>query len=151
MEISTRGPVITFIPDDSMRDFLGFNRTTIYEEYKLSQNPVDILSFDNIFLESDIVQGMIFKGKRSGIIHNHTVDVDPEYKYMLKIRGGVQWYMMESESFISILCFKQNKENIQLESFNGQSISFRISIKEYLRDGNIQIYEYLYWSILAIA
>ena len=46
IEISTQGPVISFVPDDSIRDFLGFNATTIYEEYNLSPNPVDILSFD---------------------------------------------------------------------------------------------------------
>ena len=45
IEISTQGPVISFVPDDSIRDLLGFNATTIYEEYNLSPNPVDILSF----------------------------------------------------------------------------------------------------------
>ena len=36
IEISTQGPVITFVPDDSIGDLLGFNKTTIFEEYKLS-------------------------------------------------------------------------------------------------------------------
>ena len=49
--------------DDSIRDLLGFNARTLYEEYTLSNNPVDILSFDNIFIECNIAQGMIFKGK----------------------------------------------------------------------------------------
>ena len=97
IEISTRGPVITFVPDYSIRGLLGFNKTTIFEEYNVSPNPVDILSFDNIFLECNIAQGMIFRGKRSGIIHNFTMDVDPGYKYIEKFRGGVQWYMMESK------------------------------------------------------
>ena len=44
---------------------------------RLTFQPVDILSFDNIFLECDIVQGMIFRGRRSGIIHNFTMDGDP--------------------------------------------------------------------------
>ena len=66
--------------DDSIRDLLGFNARTLYEEHTLSNNPVDILSFDNIFIECIIAQGMIFKGKRSGIIHNFTMDVDPGYK-----------------------------------------------------------------------
>ena len=70
IEISTQGPVITFVPDDSIGDLLGFNKTTIYEESNFSQNPVDILSFDNIFLDCDICQGNIFKGWRSSIIHN---------------------------------------------------------------------------------
>ena len=48
-EISTQGPVRTIVPDDSIRDLLGFNKTTLFEEYNLSPNPVDIISFDNIF------------------------------------------------------------------------------------------------------
>ena len=61
---STQGPVISIIPDDSMGDLLGFDKTTIYEEYNLSPKPVDILSFDNFFLECDIAQGMTFRVKR---------------------------------------------------------------------------------------
>ena len=130
IEISSQGPLISFIFDDSMRDLLGFNAGTLYEEYNLSSNPVDILSFDNIFLECNIAQGMIFKEKRSGIIHNFTMDVDPGYKYIEKFRGGVQWYMMESKDIISSNCFKLKNENNQIVSFNGQSITFRLSIKE---------------------
>ena len=130
IEISTQGPVITFVQDDSIRDLLGFNRTTIFGEYNLSPNPVDILSFDNIFLESNIARGMIFKGKRSGIIHNFTMDVDPGYKYIEKFRGGVQWYMMESKDNFSSVCFKLKKENENLVTFNGQSVTFRLSVKE---------------------
>ena len=126
IEISTQRPVITFVPDDSIRDLLGYNKTTIFEEYNLLPNPVDILSFDNIFLESDIARGMIFKGKRSGIIYNFTMDVDPGYKYIEKFRGGVQWYMMESKDIISSICFKLKNENNQLVSFNGQSLTFRL-------------------------
>ena len=130
IEISTQGPVITFSPDDSIGDLLGFNKTTILEEYNLSPNPVDILSFDNIFIDTVIAQGLIFKGKRTGIIHNFTMDVDPGYKYIEKFRGGVQWYMMESKDIISSICFKLKNENNQIVSFNGQSITFRLSIKE---------------------
>ena len=130
IEISAHGPVITFIPDDSIGNLLGFNKTTIFEEYNLSPNPVDILSFDNIFIETDIAKGMIFKGKRTGIIHNFTMDVDPGYKYIEKFKGGIHWYMMNSKDIISSICFKLKNENGNLVSFNGQSITFRLSIKE---------------------
>ena len=33
VEISTQGPVITFAPNDSIGDLLGFNKTTKFEEY----------------------------------------------------------------------------------------------------------------------
>ena len=130
IEISTEGPIITFAPDDSIRDLLGFNKTTIFEDYILSNNPFDILSFDNIFLECDIAQGMIFKGKRSGIIHNFTMEVNPGYKYIEEFLGGVQWYMMESKDIFSSKCFKLKSENNQIVSFNGPSITFRLSIKK---------------------
>ena len=96
------GRQIGFSPDDSMRDLLRFKPKIFHEEYNLSDYPVDILSFDNIFLECDIAQGKIFRGKRSGIIQNFTKDVDPGNKYNEKFRGGVQWYMMESKDIISI-------------------------------------------------
>ena len=130
IEISNEESAISFRPDDSIGFLLGFNKRTIYEEYNLSENPVDILSFDNIFIETDIAQGKIFKGKRTGIIHNFTMDVDPGYKYIEKFRGGVQWYMMESKDIISSICFKLKNENRNLVSFNGQSVTFRLSIKE---------------------
>ena len=79
IEISAQGPVITFVPDDSIGDLLGFSKITIFEEYTLSPNPVDILSFDNTFIGTDIAERLIFKGKKSGIIHNFTMDVDPGY------------------------------------------------------------------------
>ena len=130
IEIKPQGPIIGFVFDDSIGKLLGFNETILWDEYNLSPNPVDILSFDNIFIETDIAQGMIFKGRRTGIIHNFTMDVDPGYKYIEKFRGNIQWYIMESKDIISSICFKLKNENNQLVSFNGQSITFRLSIKE---------------------
>ena len=77
IEISPQGSVISFVPDDSIGQLLGFAKTTIYGEYIFSQNPVDIMSFDIIFIETDVAQGMIFRGRRTGIIHNFTMDVNP--------------------------------------------------------------------------
>ena len=73
---------------------------------------------------------MIFKGKRSHIIHDLTMDVSPGYKDIEKFRGGIQWYMMQSKDVISSICFKLKNENNQRVSFNGQSVTFRVSIKE---------------------
>ena len=130
VEIKPQGPIIGFVFDDSIGNLLGFDETILYEEYILSPNPVDIPSFDNIFIETDIAQGMIFKGKRTGIIHNFTMDVDPGYKYIEKFPGGIQWYMMQTKDIISSICFKLKNENRNLVSFNGQSLTFRLSIKE---------------------
>ena len=76
-ESSTQQPLFSFTPDDSIRDLFGFNAGTKYEEDILPSNPLDILSIDNIVLEIDIAQGMTFKGKRTGTIHNFTMHVGP--------------------------------------------------------------------------
>ena len=128
--ISPQGSIIGFVFDDSMGNRLGFNETILWEHYNLSPNFVEILSFDNIFIETDIAQGMIFKGKRTGIIHSFTMEVDPGYKYFEKFRGGIQWYMMETEDIISSINFNLKNENRELVSFNGQPVTFRLSITE---------------------
>ena len=130
IEIKPQGPIIGFVFDNSIGNLLGFRETILWEQYNISPNPVDILSFDNIFIEGDIAQGMIFEGKRTSIIHNFTMDVDPGYKYIEKFRGGVLWYMIESKDIISSINFELKNENRNLVSFNGQSVTFRLSIKE---------------------
>ena len=130
IEISPTGSIISFVPNDSIGNLLGFSKTTIHEEYNISPNPVDIISFDNIFIECDIARGMIYRGKQSNIIHNWTMTVNPGYKYVEQFFGGITWYMMENKDIISSICFKLKNENNQLVSFNNQSVTFRLSIKE---------------------
>ena len=89
IEISPRGPIFCLVSDDSFRNLLGFNEIIFYKEYNISPNPVYILSFDNYFLECDVGKGMIFKGRRSDIIHNWTMTVDLGYKYVEKFTGGL--------------------------------------------------------------
>ena len=122
------GSQIVFTPNDSIRHLLGFEPKITHEECNLTDYPVDDLSFDNIFIGTDIAQGIIFKRKCSGIIHNFTTDVHPGYKDIEEICGGVQWFMMESKDIISSIHFMLKKENVNLVSFNGPSISFRLSI-----------------------
>ena len=130
IEISSQGPIVSFMFDDSIRTLLGFNARTLYEEYNLSPNPVDIILFNNIFIETDFAKGMIFKGKRSGIKMKFTMSVWPGYNYICRFEGGIQWYMVESKDVISKICFKLNIEDNELVSFNGQSKPFRLSMKE---------------------
>ena len=105
MKTFRQEPLISFTPDDSIRDLQGFNAKTVYEEYNLSPNPVDNFWLITFFLGTDIVQGMIFKENGSGVYHNFTLDVVPGYEDIERFRSGVEWYMMESKGFISIFGF----------------------------------------------
>ena len=59
------------------------------------------------------------------------MDVDPGYKHIEKLRGGFQWYMMDTKDFISSINFKLKNENGNLVSFNGQSFTFRLSSEKF--------------------
>ena len=49
VEKLTPRPQISFVFDDSIGNLLGFNEILVWGKYNLSDNPVDILSFNNIF------------------------------------------------------------------------------------------------------
>ena len=63
IETLPQGAINSFALDDTIRNVLGFRETKLHRKYNLSHNPVDIFSFDNNFLESDIAHVMIFRGK----------------------------------------------------------------------------------------
>ena len=127
---SFTGSQNAFTPDDYIGDLLGFKPVVLHKEYNLWHNAVDLLAFDNTLLETDIGQDMIFKGKRTGLFHKFTMDMNLVCKYIEKFRGGVQWYMIERKNFISKISLKLKNEPGKSTSFNGQSITFRLNIKK---------------------
>ena len=86
--------------------------------------------FNKIFLRTDFAQGMILKSQRSRKNTNSTVDVDRGYKHVENFRGGLSFDMMDSKHLISINRFELKYQDGGLVSFNGQSFTFRLSIKE---------------------
>ena len=95
------GIQFSLVHDDSVQDLLGFKPIALFDEYNLSNNPVDVLSFD-IFLATDIAHGMIFKRKMTDNIHNWTMTVDPGYKYVGKFSGSIHWYMVETKTSFQV-------------------------------------------------
>ena len=130
IELQPQGPMISFVFDDSIRKLLGFHDIILYNEYILSPNPFDILPFDNSVLECDNAKGMIYKQERSGNFHNWTMTVNPGHKYVESFTGGITWYKMETKDVISSILFILKTENKEFVSFNGQSVSCQLSIKE---------------------
>ena len=65
------------------------------------------------------------------------MNVDPGFKDIKKFRGLVKWFKMESSDFYSNNRLKLKSEIGNIVSFNGQPITFRLSIKE------IEIFESL--------
>ena len=100
------GTKFSFLHHDGIRNLLGLKPVVVYDKLVLPHNPVDILSFSYIILETDIAQGKIFTVHGLGTFHEFTMDVDPGYKHIGKLRAAVQWCMMKIEHMFSNISFK---------------------------------------------
>ena len=60
------------------------------------------------------------------------MDVNPRYKYIDDLHGGLSYYVLESEVFIFNVNFilKNENENCSVVPINGHYITFRSSTKE---------------------
>ena len=56
--------------------------------------------------------------------------VDPGYKYVEKFSGRFTWFMMETKDVVLSISLNLKNEDNELVSFNGQSVTFRLSISE---------------------
>ena len=74
----------------------------MHEGYTSSGESFDTLSISNIFVQTDIAQGMIFRGKRRGMILKWTVTVGQCYHYVEVFKGCIQWYMMYTKALSQI-------------------------------------------------
>ena len=101
IEISPQGPIISFVFNDSIGNVLGFDETILSNEFNISANLVDVSSFDTTLIHTGIAHGMVFKTKRTDIIHKFSMYVNLGYKYIEKLRDGIQRYMMNSKDFNS--------------------------------------------------
>ena len=136
-EISRQEPLISCILDISILDLLGliqrqYMKIIIYHLIWLTH--FCLITFSST---TGIVQSLIFKSNQAGIIHNFTMHADAGFKYIEKFREGLQWYMVESNDFISNISFKLKKENGDIVSFNGESKTLRLSSKAFLFLSNV--------------
>ena len=58
------------------------------------------------------------------------MNVSPGHKFIERFGGGIHWYIIDSKDFIPKIGFILNNANGDLVSFNGQSITLRLSVKE---------------------
>ena len=62
---------------------------SLYEDYKLSANPADLVTFGKKFPGNCFCPGNDFKSKRSRIFHYFTMNVDPGNNYVENFHGGI--------------------------------------------------------------
>ena len=56
--------------------------------------------------------------------------VDPGYEYVENVCRGFTWFMMETKDVVSSISLNLKNDDNELVSFNGQSVTFRLSFIE---------------------
>jgi hypothetical protein len=79
MEITGRYKV-DFRPPNSLRSVLGFKNRVYHAGFNESENIVNILTVNSVFVEVDIINGSYVNGKLSPIIYSFLPNVSPGYK-----------------------------------------------------------------------
>ena len=76
LEFSGQEPMISFFHGEKIQDPWRLDPFVFSEKHSLSPNPIDLISFSVVFLQTDVAQGMIFRSKRTGTLHNFNMEVD---------------------------------------------------------------------------
>jgi hypothetical protein len=131
IQINEEYTAIDFNTWNSIGKVLGFLPRVIMQPFNESDNKVNIISFDNIFIHCDIAQGMILNGKRSTIIHGFSFDVSPGFKYVEKFRGGLSYFdVRNSGNSINAIRFDFRNEHGKQISFNGDELTFHLRLEQ---------------------
>ena len=73
---------------------------------------------------------MIIKGDKSGIIHNWSFDVNPDWLYVEQFRGEIIWHDLIQTYQKNSMTFKLIDKDKKLVSLNGDNVVFTISIQD---------------------
>ena len=108
IELSGRKPLNDCVQDIGIGGLIGFDTVILYEKviYHINQFTFSHLTAFSSKLTWPRKKVKVQKNER------FARDVDPGNSYIKKIRGGVQWYLVESKDFISNPSFKKNMKKL---------------------------------------
>ena len=113
--------------------FLTMWSRLLTKDSNVSDDVVDIIPFDNIYVRCNFARSMLFTGGSIYIIHKSTMNVNLGYNYVKQFNGGVKWNILEHTDDVFSLGFNLLSENGNLLSINGQDVSlFFVEAQEFL-------------------
>ena len=127
MEISGNFKV-DFREPESINRILGFKEKVYHAGYNESENNVNILSVNSIFVELNIINGSYVKGKRKAIIYSFFPEVSPGYKIVETPRNLV--YLPVNTNEISSIEVKLTDQNGKLLNLRGEDVTIRFHLRE---------------------
>lgn len=128
LEINNPTYQVDFNVLNSLSSVLGFNKKIYSSGYHESENIVNILSLNVIFVEIDIINGSYVNGKQKSVIYSFFPNVPPGYKIVETPLNLV--YLPVCVSEISSLTVRLTDQKGNLLNLRGEEISIRFHMRE---------------------
>jgi hypothetical protein len=127
MEIAPRHKV-DFRPSNSFRSVLCFNNKVYNAGYNESENIVNTLTVNSIFVEVDIIKGSYVNGKLSPIIYSFFPNVSPGYK-IIENPVNLVFLPLNTHS-IDKVTVRLTDQDGKLLNLRGETITIRLHIRQ---------------------
>ena len=127
MEIAPKFKV-DFRPPTSLRSVLGFNNKVYHAEYNESENIVNILTVNSVFVEVDLINGSYVNGKLSPIIYSFFPNVSPGYKIIENPLNLV--FLPLNTHSIDKVTVRLTDQDGKLLNLRGETITIRLHIRQ---------------------
>lgn len=127
MEISARYKV-DFRPPNSIRSLLGFRNRVFHAGYNESENIVNILTVNNIFVEVDMINGNYVNGKLNPVIYSFFSIVSPGYKF---VENPIHLVSLSLNTHtVDKVTVRLTNQDGKLLNLRGETITIRLHIHE---------------------
>lgn len=120
--------MVDFTTENSIRTVLGFERELYNLQYQESENVVNIITINSIFVNVDIISGSYVNGTTQPTIYSFFPNVSPGYKIVEKpINLSYLPVIMDTISSIETTITDQTGKRLNLR---GEYITMRLEIRE---------------------
>jgi hypothetical protein len=119
---------VDFRPPNSLRSVLGFENRVYHAGFNESENIVDILTVNSIFVEVDIINGSYVNGKLSSIIYSFFPNVSSGYKIVENPINLV--FLPLNTHSIDKVTVRLTDQDGKLPNLRGETITIRLQICE---------------------
>jgi hypothetical protein len=127
VEISARYKV-DFRPPNSIRSLLGFRNRVFHAGYNESENIVNILTVNNIFVEVDMINGNYVNGKLNPVIYSFFSIVSPGYKF---VENPIHLVSLSLNTHtVDKVTVRLTNQDGKLLNLRGETITIRLHIHE---------------------
>ena len=118
-------------PSNSLASLFGFVPQILTGSYNTSEDKVNIISFNNVFIYCDIVRGSYLNGIRTHILHSFSLNVSPGFRFVDKFYGGISYKgIINSKEQITLIKFYVRDDNGKALDFQGEELTFKVKIIE---------------------